>query len=110
MKPIQKEELFEHVSGFLKNKGIELKEGSYTKGIQNGCSLLADAINLSQQGLSRAKVEVDKRLDQVRQVIHDKTAPRSKPRAQAAKPPSPTPKPQSKNRKAKATKAGRAKG
>ena len=77
MKPIQKDELYAHLGEFLKNKGIELKEGSYTKGIHAGCSLLADAINLSQSGLERAKAGLDKKLDQVRQVIHEKTAPKS---------------------------------
>jgi hypothetical protein len=109
MKPIQKDELFEHVSGFLKDKGIALKEGSYTKGIQNGCSLLADAINLSQQGLSRAKVEVDKRLDQMRQVIHEKTAPEKKATAQGAKAADAPPKVQAQKRRVKATKQAGAK-
>src|SRR5882724_5308193 len=77
MKPIQKDELYEHLGEFLKNKGIELTEGSYTKGIHAGCSLLADAINLSQAGLERAKAGLDKKLDQVRQVIHQKTAPKA---------------------------------
>jgi hypothetical protein len=108
MKPIEKDELYEHLSGFLKDKGIELKAGSYAKGIQNGCSLLADAINLSQQGLSRAKVEVDKKLDQMRQVIHEKTAPQPKPAAQTTKPVGGTPKP--KAQKLKATKTKRAAG
>ena len=92
MNPIQKDELYENISQFLKGKGIELKEGSYTKGIHAGCSLLADAINLSQTGLDRAKVGlektkdgIEKRLDQVRQVIHEKTAP--KPPVTAAPPP-----------------------
>jgi hypothetical protein len=76
MKPIQKDELYAHLGEFLKNKGIELKEGSYTKGIHAGCSLLADAINLSQAGIERARVGLDKKLDQVRQVIHEKTAPK----------------------------------
>src|SRR6266852_9486637 len=76
MKQIQKDELYEHLGQFLKNKGIELTEGSYTKGIHAGCSLLADAINLSQAGLERAKSGLDKKLDQVRQVIHEKTAPK----------------------------------
>jgi len=87
---IQKDELYEHLGQFLKSKGIELKEGNYTKGIHAGCSLLADAINLSQAGLERAKAGLDKRLDQVRQVIHEKTAPKRptpngspKPSAQA---------------------------
>jgi hypothetical protein len=102
MNPIRKDELYENVSQFLKHKGIELKEGSYTKGIHAGCSLLADAINLSQTGLERAKVGLDKtrdgiekKLDRVRQVIHEKTAP--KPPVSAAPPP-PAP-----NGKAKAT-------
>jgi hypothetical protein len=76
MKPIQKHELYEHLGEFLKGKGIELKEGSYTKGIHAGCSLLADAINLSQAGLERAKAGLDKKLNEVRQVIHEKTAPK----------------------------------
>ena len=79
MKRIQKDELYEHLGQFLKSKGVELKEGSYTKGIHAGCSLLADAINLSQTGLERAKAGLDKKLDQVRQVIHEKTSPK-KPR------------------------------
>jgi hypothetical protein len=84
MKTIQKEELYEHLSGFLKAKGIELKDGSYPRGIQAGCSLLADAINLSQQGLKRAKTQIDRNLERVRQVIHEKTAP-SSPASKASK-------------------------
>lgn len=87
MKPIEKEELYNHLSGFLKTKGIELSDGSYANGIQKTCSLLADAINLGQQGFERAKTEFDKRLDQMRQVIHEKTAPKPPPTAQAARPP-----------------------
>jgi len=76
MKPIEKDELYENLSQFLKAKGIELKEGSYSKGIHAGCSFLADAINLSQAGIERAKAGIDKGLEQVRQVIHEKTAPK----------------------------------
>ena len=81
MKSIQKDELYEHVSQFLKAKGIEMKEGSYPKGIQKGCSILADAINLSQKGITQAKAQIDKNLDRMRQVIHQKTAPRTAPQA-----------------------------
>ncbi len=84
MKTIKKDELYEHVSGFLKSKGIELKDGSYPRGIQAGCSLLADVINLSQKGLTRAKTEIDKNLERVREVIHEKTAPKP-PRQKASK-------------------------
>ena len=98
MKPIQKQELYKHLSQFLKNKGVELKEGSYTRGIHAGCSLLADAINLSQAGFERAKAGLDKKVSQVRQVIHEKTAPKS------ASPSPPPPKPgATRNGKAKAT-------
>ena len=76
MKPLDKNELYQHLNGFLKTKGIELKEGSYAQGIQKSCHLLADAINLGQKGLGRAKQEVDKKLEQMRQVIHEKTAPK----------------------------------
>jgi hypothetical protein len=84
MKPIQKDELYAHLSQFLKAKGVEMKDGSYPRGIQAGCSLLADAINLSQKGITRAKEEIDKNLDRMRQVIHEQTAP--KPAAKAAAP------------------------
>ncbi len=85
MKTIRKEELYENLSQFLKSKGIELKDGTYPRGIQASCSLMADVINLSQKGLTRAKSEIDKNFERVRQVIHEKTAP--KPPAQKATPP-----------------------
>jgi hypothetical protein len=91
MKPIEKDELFNHLNGFLKTRGIELTDGSYSNGIQKTCSLLADAINVGQLGYERAKTEFDKRLDQMRQAIHEKTAPKSAPSAQAAPPPTPGP-------------------
>ncbi len=79
MKRINHNELYQHLSGFLKTKGVEFKEGSYPHGVRKGCQLLADAINLSQQGLEKAKTEIDKKLDQMRQVIHEKTAPKPPP-------------------------------
>ena len=87
MKPLNQNELYENLCGFLKGKGIELQEGSYARGIQKSCSLLSDAINLGQQGLGRAKTGIDKKLDQMRQVIHEKTAPKttaSPPKAETA--------------------------
>jgi len=92
MKPIEKQELYEHVSGFLNERGIHLTSGSYADGIKKSCSLLADAINLSQKGLDRAKVQINDTLSNVRQAIHEKTAPKSPPapppprKAAAAKP------------------------
>jgi hypothetical protein len=93
MKPIEKDELYQNLNGFLKTKGIELKEGSYAHGIQKSCGLLADAINLGHQGFERAKVGIDSKLDRMRQVIHEKTAPKPAAPAPSASPrPSPTPK------------------
>ena len=77
MNKIDKTELFEHVGSFLKTKGVELKEGSYARRIEQGCGLLADAVNLSQRALECTKAEMDKRLDRMRQVIHEKTAPKT---------------------------------
>ena len=83
MKRIKKNELFRHFGSFLKSKGIELSEGAYAERVQKGCNLLTDAVNLSQSGLERAKTEAEKKLDQMRQLIHEKTAPKP-PRAAAA--------------------------
>jgi hypothetical protein len=77
MKPLEKDELYQHLSGFLKSKGVELKEGSYARTIQKSCALLGEAINLGHKGFDRAKVEIDKKLHQMRQVLHEKTAPRA---------------------------------
>jgi len=76
MKPIQKDELYEHVSQFFKARGIEMKDGTYPRGVQTACSFMADAINLSQQGIVQAKAQIDKNLDRMRQVIHESTAPK----------------------------------
>ena|SRR5438477_11870883 len=81
MNRIDEKELFRHLSGFFKSKGIEMKEGVYTQGIQKGCELLADTVNLSQQAFERAKEQMDKQLDQMRQIIHERTAPKPPPRA-----------------------------
>ena|SRR5437899_2448780 len=77
MKPIDKDELYQNLSEFLKSKGVSLQDGSYSRGIQAGISFLADAINLSQAGINRAKSKIEKQLDHARQIIHDKTSPKS---------------------------------
>jgi hypothetical protein len=79
MKTIKKDELYLNLRGFLQAKGIVLQEGAYAHSIQQGCGILADTINLSQKALHRAKTEVGKRLDQMRQVIHEQTAPKPPP-------------------------------
>ncbi len=104
MKPIRKDELYEHLSQFLKAKGIEMKDGSYPAAIQKGCSFLADAINLSQKGITRAKVEIDKNLERMRQVIHEKTAPRPPVQKAASPKATRTPKPRARRTKRAAAK------
>jgi hypothetical protein len=85
-KVIKHGEMYQHLAGFLKNKGIELKDGSYAQRIQNGCRILTEAINLGQQSYHKAKTGVHRELDRVRQCIHQKTAPRGSqaPPVQAA--------------------------
>ncbi len=79
MNRIDKDELFGHVRNYLKVKGVELQEGPYTRTVQMGCHLLAESINLSQQAMERAKTEIERAVDQARQVIHEKTAPKPPP-------------------------------
>ena len=86
MNKINKEEMFGHLKSFLKSKGIELQDGSYTERIRRGCGLLADSVNLSQRAVKRARAAVDQRLDQMRQVIHERTAPGRSAGAQPDKP------------------------
>jgi len=79
MNRITPEELFGHVRQFLQAKGIELQEGAYSRTLHKGCQFLTDTINLSQQAVERAKVELEKKLDRAREVIHQKTAPKTPP-------------------------------
>src|SRR5438552_1852098 len=84
MNRIDEKELLQQLRGFFKSKGIELKEGVYTQGIQKGCELLADTVKLSQQAMERAKAQMDRQLDQMRRIIHERTAPK-RPASQSAK-------------------------
>src|SRR5437867_2974759 len=88
MKTIKKDELFESLGDFLKLKGVELKDGAYAKRIRQGCDLLTDAINGTQKTVKHARVEVDKKLDQLRQSIHEATAPKPPPSPSTPKTPS----------------------
>jgi hypothetical protein len=83
MKTIEKDELFSNLQTFLKSRGVELQDGSYAQRVRQGCGLLTDVINTAQETVSRAKAEADRKLGQLRQLIHERTAPRSQP------PPSP---------------------
>jgi hypothetical protein len=84
MKTIEKDELFDNVRQFLKKKGIELTDGSYSRTIQKSCRIVADVVNMGQQGLERAKNGIDRKLDQVREVIHRRTTPKPPSTAKTA--------------------------
>lgn len=77
MKTIKKDELFQNLSRFLQTKGVELKEGVYSQRINRACDVLTDTINTTQKGVRHAKVKVDQKLAQLRQTIHEATAPKS---------------------------------
>ena len=79
MNQLNKDEMFGNLQNFLKSKGITMQEGTYTQRIRKGCGLLTDSINLSQRAFVRAKGAVDKKLERLRQVIHEQTAPKPPP-------------------------------
>jgi hypothetical protein len=79
MKKIDKDELFGNLKDFLKSKGIELQEGSYAHRIRLGTDMLTDSINVGQAAFGRAKEAVGQGLDQLRQSIHEHTAPKGTP-------------------------------
>jgi hypothetical protein len=85
MQPIMKNELFQHLGEFLKSKGIKLTNGSLTAPIQEGCNLLSDAINATHKTVEHTKTQVDEALNQLRQSIHERTAPKP-PAAQTPEP------------------------
>jgi hypothetical protein len=79
MKTIKQDELFENLGAFFKAKGIELTDGDYARRIRRGCDLLTGVINTTQKTVRHAKAEADKKLDQLRQTIHEATAPKPPP-------------------------------
>jgi len=85
MKTIKRDELFQSLNDFLKVKGIELKEGVYSQRINRACNLLTDAINCTQKTVKHARVKMDKKLEKLRQSIHEATAPKPPPAASKAK-------------------------
>ena len=79
MKQIKKDDLFRHLDLFLKDRGIELKkDASLTKRLRDGCHVLSDTINKAQSAIGRARKEVDGKIDIMREIIHEKTAPPNK--------------------------------
>jgi hypothetical protein len=93
MSKLEKEELFDNLSQFLKTKGIDLQQGAYTQRIRWSCAFLTDMINLGEGAVQKAKVEVDEKLEKMRQVIHEKTAPKPESGKSPEQAPPPEPKP-----------------
>lgn len=107
MKKIKKDELYKNLGGFLSEKGVEFKEGPYTSRIRKSCGLLTDCINYANSGLDQAKTKIDEKLEKMRQVIHEKTAPRTPANpAPAAPKTKPKAKSAAKPEKKKTTKSG----
>jgi hypothetical protein len=79
MKKIKTNELYRNLSGYLAGKGIELKDGSYANRIRQGCAILTDTVNFTQENLEKAKSQIDQKLDRMRRMIHEKTAPKTPP-------------------------------
>lgn len=105
MKKIHKDEIYQNIGTFLKQRGIELNDGSYTSTIRNCCSFLTDTINLSQQGITKVGEEVTRAMDEMRSRIHEATAPT---KAGATPPPPTGSKASQPKERAKASKPGSA--
>ena len=86
MKRIKKDEIFKNVTKFLKGRGVELTEGTYSARLQKGCSALTDMVNLSRDGLERTTTEIDRQLDHLRRAVHEATAPKPAEKPAGAKP------------------------
>ena len=84
MKTVKQDELFQNVSDFLKSKGIELKDGTYTQRVQSGCGFLADVVNATQRTVRSAKTKADAAFERLRQSIHEATAPKPPPRPKSS--------------------------
>jgi len=88
MKTINQDELFQNVKQFLQGRGVDLKEGSYTRRLQQCCGLLTDVVNTTNRTVSRACAEVDRKLKEVRETIRRRPGGRgSKPGEDVDAPP-----------------------
>lgn len=82
MKKLGKDDLYQHVNQFLKEKGIEIQDAApLGKGLQKGCQVLTETINSAQTTLEKASNRMDRGIDKMRDIIHKKTAPRKKAEA-----------------------------
>ncbi len=93
MKKLGKDDLYQHIDQFLKEKGIEIRDAApLGRNLQKGCQVFTDAINNAQAALEKARNRMDSGINKMRDIVHKKTAPRKK-----AKAPKSAPKPKKKS-------------
>lgn len=87
MKKLGKDDLYQHIDQFLKEKGIEIRDSApFGNNLKKGCQALTDAINGAQAALEKAHNRMDGGIDKMRDMIHKKTAPRKKAKAPKSTP------------------------
>ena len=79
MKKLGKDDLYQHIDQFLKDKGIDIQDAKpFGRSLQKGCRALTDTINGAQAAMEKARGRMDSGIDKMREIIHKKTAPRKK--------------------------------
>lgn len=79
MKKLGKDDLYQHIDQFLKDKGIDIQDAKpFGRSLQKGCQALTDTINGAQAAMEKARNRMDSGIDKMREIIHKKTAPRKK--------------------------------
>lgn len=87
MKKLGKDDLYQHIDQFLKEKGIEIRDAApLGRNLQKGCQVFTDAINGAQAALEKARNRMDGGIDKMRDIVHKKTAPRKKAKAPKSTP------------------------
>ena len=87
MKKLGKDDLYQHIDQFLKEKGIEIRDAApLGRSLQKGCQAFTDAINSAQAALEKARNRMDGGIDKMRDIVHKKTAPRKKAKAPKSTP------------------------
>ena len=87
MKKLGKDDLYQHIDQFLKEKGIEIQDAKpFGRSLQKGCQALTDTINSAQAALEKARNRMDGGIDKMRDIVHKKTAPRKKAKAPKSTP------------------------
>lgn len=82
MKKLGKDDLYQHIDQFLKDKGIDIQDAKpFGRSLQKGCQALTDMINGAQAAAEKARNRMDSGIDKMREIIHKKTAPRKKSEA-----------------------------